>query len=125
MSFWLLKYVHVSCALVSYLLFVLRGVWRLQGSPRLRVRWVRVLPHIVDSLLLASAIGLAVTTRQYPVAFPWLSAKVLALLLYIGLGTMALRFARERRAVLRYWVLAQLTFAYIVWTAWTRRWFFF
>jgi hypothetical protein len=57
---------------------------------------VRVLPHIVDTVLLASAIAMAVISAQYPFAAGWLTAKLIGLLIYIGCGTMALKRGRSQ-----------------------------
>src|SRR5688572_27507284 len=92
----LLKATHVTCVALSYLGFFVRGVWMIRGSPLLERRFVRIAPHVVDSLLLATAIGLAVLLHQNPLAQPWLAAKIVALVLYIALGTIALRRGRER-----------------------------
>ena len=86
----------------------------LRDSPLLRARWIRVVPHIIDTTLLASAIALAVILRQYPLAVGWLTAKLLALLCYIGLGMIALRFGRTRGVRLLAWLAAQGVFFYIV-----------
>jgi hypothetical protein len=59
---------------------------------------VRVLPHIVDTVLLGSAIAMAVISAQYPFAADWLTAKLIGLLIYIGCGTMALKRARSKAA---------------------------
>ena len=120
MDYAILKAIHVSCIAASYLLFVVRGLWMLQESPRLRQRWVRVLPHLVDTLLLASALTMAVMIRQYPFVAAWLTAKVLALVAYIGLGMIALRHGRSRRARTLAWLAAQVVFFYIVAVALTR-----
>lgn len=120
MDYALLKAIHVSCVVTSYTLFAMRGVWMLQESPRLQQRWVRTLPHVVDTLLLASAITMAVMIRQYPFAAGWLTAKVLALAAYIGLGLIALRFGRSRMTRVSAWFLAQAVFFYIVAVAVTR-----
>lgn len=114
MSFLLLKGLHVTCAVTSYTLFFLRGVWSLRGSPIMRQRWVKIVPHVVDTLLLVSAIALAVTIRQYPFVDAWLTAKVFGLLLYIGLGLVALRYGRSNTVRLSAWIMAQLVFIYIV-----------
>lgn len=114
MSFMLLKSVHISCAVLSYMLFFLRGIWSLNESTIMHQRWVRIVPHIVDTLLLSSAIALAWTTGQYPFADDWLTAKVIALLLYIGLGFIALKYARSKPLRIYAWLAAQLVFAYIV-----------
>jgi uncharacterized membrane protein SirB2 len=109
-----LRLIHVSCVAASYLFFVLRGVWMLVHSPLLQQRWVRVVPHVVDSTLLASAIAMAMAIRQYPLVAGWLTAKVVALVCYIGLGMIALRFGRSRGVRLTAWLAAQAAFFYIV-----------
>ncbi len=114
MSYSLLKTLHISCAALSFALFFLRGIWSLNGSAIIRQRWVRIIPHLVDTLLLASAIALAWTIGQYPFADAWLSAKVAALLLYIGLGSVALKYTRSKTLRIYTWLAAQLVFAYIV-----------
>jgi len=90
------KYVHVTCVGLSLAGFAARGVLMLAGSPLLRERFVRVAPHVVDTLLLGSAIWLAAILGQYPFVHGWLTAKVLGLLAYIGLGAVALRHGRTR-----------------------------
>lgn len=86
----------------------------MRDSPLLHRRWVRIAPHVIDTVLLASAIALALMLRQYPFVADWLTAKILALVVYIGLGLMALRFARARRTQLFAWLAAQAVFIYIV-----------
>jgi uncharacterized membrane protein SirB2 len=113
-SYLALKYVHVSCVVLSYALFVARGVWMMRSSPLLAQRWVRIVPHVVDTLLLASAIALAVAIRQYPFAAPWLTAKLVGLVAYIALGMIALKRGRTKRVRLTAWVAAQFVFFYIV-----------
>lgn len=114
MSFLLLKTVHITCVASSYMLFLLRGIWSLNGSPIMRQRWVRIVPHVVDTLLLASAIALAFSIEQYPFVDAWLTAKVIGLLLYIGLGSVALRFGRNKTMRISAWLAAQAVFVYIV-----------
>lgn len=114
MSYFALKYVHVGAVIASFSLFFLRGLWMMTVPGKLAARWVRVVPHVVDTVLLASAIALAAMTAQYPFVQPWLTAKVLALVLYILLGTVAIRRGRTRRVRIIAWVLALLVFGYIV-----------
>ena len=114
MNLLLVKIIHITCAVTSYTLFFLRGVWLMQGSPIMRQRWVKVVPHIMDTLLLVSAVTLAVGTRQYPGEDAWLTAKVTGLVFYIGIGMMAFRFGRTSRTRITAWVVAQLVFLYIV-----------
>jgi len=100
--------------LISYSLFVLRGVWMLRASALLQQRWVKVVPHIVDSVLLLSAITLALQLSLSPLATPWLMTKIIALLLYILLGTLALKRGKTRTIRLLCWLSAQVVFIYIV-----------
>ncbi|MGD8568524.1 MAG: SirB2 family protein [Gammaproteobacteria bacterium] len=110
----LFKSVHVVSISISAVLFVTRGVWLLRDSDRLTRRWVRVAPHIVDTILLLSAIALVIQLHQYPFVHHWLTAKVLALLVYIALGMVAFRFARARRWQVISWVTALVVLAYII-----------
>ncbi len=80
----------------------------------LRQRWLRIVPHFIDTLLLTSAIALAVGIQQYPLYDAWLSAKVTGLLLYIGLGMVAFRFGKTRTTKMTAWIAAQCVFFYIV-----------
>ena len=114
MNYLLLKHLHMTCAALSGALFLLRGLWMLQDSPRLGQRWVRTLPHLVDTVLLASAVTLAIWSAQYPLAQPWLTAKVGALLLYIVLGSVALKRGRSKGIRAAAFLAALATFAYIV-----------
>jgi len=114
MTFLLLKTLHITCAVISYTLFFLRGIWLLNESAIMRQRWVKIAPHIVDTLLLSSALALAYIIEQYPFVDSWLSAKVLALLLYIVLGSVALKYARTRTLRMLSWLVAQAVFGYIV-----------
>ena len=93
----------------------------LRGSRLMHRRWVLVTPHIVDTLLLTSAIIMVVLSGQYPFAQSWLTAKVLALILYIVLGAIALK--RGRNKTVRVWAfIAALTvFAYIGSVAMTKQ----
>jgi uncharacterized membrane protein SirB2 len=118
--YWFAKHVHVTTVWITLTLFVLRGVWMLADSPWLAKRWVRVVPHINDSVLLISAVVLAVVLHQYPLAQAWITAKVAALIVYIGLGMLALRPGRDRRIRAAAWGAALLVFGYIVSVAFTK-----
>jgi len=113
MSFLLLKGLHVTCAFISYTLFFLRGIWSFRDTPVMRQRWVKVVPHVVDTLLLVSAIALAFTIQQYPFVDFWLTAKVIGVFLYIGLGFVALKYGKGRTIRILSWLAAQVVFAYI------------
>jgi len=115
-----LKQLHIACVALSYAGFVVRGVWMMRDSPLLAARWVRIVPHVNDTLLLASVIALAVMSGQYPFQQGWLTAKVIALAVYIVLGTVALRPGRARGRRVAAWIAAQVVFLYIVGVAVTR-----
>jgi uncharacterized membrane protein SirB2 len=117
----LIKTIHMGSALTSISLFAGRGLWMFWRPQDLRRRWIRVLPHVVDTVLLASAILLAVVTWQYPGKDAWLTAKVAGLVVYIVLGTIALKRGRTQGIRAIAFVAALLTFAYIVAVAVTRQ----
>jgi len=119
LSILTIKFIHISCVLLSYTLFFLRGVWMLRASPTLQQRWVKVLPHIVDTALLLSAVTLAFSLSISPLSSPWLMAKIIALLLYILLGTLAIKRGKTLKIRLTAWLSAQLVFIYIVTVALT------
>jgi uncharacterized membrane protein SirB2 len=114
MAYNLLKQLHLCTIGLTLALFVLRGIWMMRQSPRLQARWVRIAPHLNDSLLLASGISLAILTRQYPLVNSWLTAKLFALILYIVLGTLALKRGRTQSQRIAAWLAALLVFGYMV-----------
>ncbi|PXX96380.1 SirB2 family protein [Halomonas sp. LBP4] len=89
-----IKHLHITAATVSILFFVLRAWWSVRQAPLLQQRWVRVVPHLVDTALLALGVTLMVMLSIWPHQHPWLAAKLLALLAYIGLGTVAIKRGR-------------------------------
>jgi uncharacterized membrane protein SirB2 len=115
-----IKLLHQLCALISITGFVIRGLLMLADSPHLNARWVRIAPHVVDTTLLATGIALVVMTRQYPIEQAWLTAKLAALLAYIGLGIVALRYGRTRNTRAAAFAAAVAVFAYIVAVALSR-----
>jgi uncharacterized membrane protein SirB2 len=110
----LIKSIHIACVALSYSLFFLRGIWMLRNSPVMRQRWVRIAPHTVDTVLLASAIALAWQLGISPLTHPWLAAKIVALLAYIAIGSIALKRGKTKRIRLVAWLAAQAVFFYIV-----------
>jgi len=114
MSYLILKNLHLATIAITLTLFLLRGFWMMAESPRLQARWVRIVPHVNDTLLLASGIGLAVLIQQYPLVHGWLSAKFFALIAYIVLGTIALKRGKTRGQRIAAWIAALLVFGYMV-----------
>lgn len=120
LSYLFLKHLHIGCVVLSGAGFLLRGLWMLADSPWRQRLAVRVLPHLVDTILLMSAIAMVVISGQYPFAVDWLTAKLAALLVYIGCGTMALKYARSKGQRAVFLIIALSTFVYIVSVALTR-----
>lgn len=120
----MIKLIHMSTAFISISLFLLRGFWVLRGSSmdkqRMSKKWVKILPHVNDTILLVTAIFLTVRISQYPFTTDWLTAKFVALLIYIIFGMFALKRAKEIKNKVLFFILALLTFSYIVGVALTR-----
>jgi uncharacterized membrane protein SirB2 len=124
----LVKTVHVVCVLLSFAGFFVRGIWMLRDSELMRRRWVRITPQVVDTLLLVSAIVLAIQLRLSPMEQPWLMAKIIALVVYIGVGLVALKLGRSKQVRLYAWLLGLVLFGYIISVAVTKSamgWFAF
>lgn len=117
----LIKGIHVITVLLSISGFILRWIWVMQDSPRLQQRWVRIAPHINDTLLLATAITLAINIKQYPFVHGWLTAKVIALLVYIGLGMATIRHGKSKQQRIFTGLAAILVFIYMLGVARTRQ----
>lgn len=115
----ILKLVHVGAVVLSGAGFVLR--FGLAAAGRLpSARWVRVAPHVVDTVLLASALSLAWIGGFRPLEVPWLEAKLAGLIVYIVAGTVALKRGRTPRVRGAAFAVALVTFAYIVSVALTK-----
>ena len=121
MTYLLVKHLHITCAVLSGSFFLLRGVWMLLESDALQRRWVKVVPHVVDTVLLTTALTMVFWSAQYPFVQPWLTAKVLALLAYIVLGTIALKRGQTKATRTAALVAALAVFAYIVLVALSRK----
>lgn len=126
MDYATLKLIHVSTVALSFVGFTARGLGLLCGAAWVRHRAMRVLPHVIDTLLLLSALGMLWIMRLPPWATPWLRAKIIGLILYIVLGRLALRrapaghAAQSRAMQLIAWVGALVVFGYIVSVAVTK-----
>ncbi len=125
MSYFFLKNIHITLVAISGALFLLRGLWMLARSPLLQASPVKRLPHLVDSLLLASALGLAIWSGQSPTNSTWLLAKVGALIAYILLGALALSYGRTMAMRATALLAATGCYAYMVTTAITKNPLFF
>ena len=114
MDYVVLKSIHQSMAALSFAGFFARGVGMLRDAEWLQARFVRTAPHVVDTVLLASAIALVWTIGLSPFQTPWLMAKIAGLLVYIGLGLVALRLGETKTLRVAAWLAAMVVFAYVV-----------
>ena len=121
MDYVTIKYVHIASAMLSGSLFLLRGYWMMRESTMLQHRVVKILPHVVDTILLASALIMVFWSGQYPFVQNWLTAKVLALIAYIAIGTIALKRGGTKTQRVYAFFAALLVFAYIGLVAITKR----
>jgi uncharacterized membrane protein SirB2 len=114
MDYATIKFIHQCAVVLSISGFAARWLGVLAGAAWVRGRVARSLPHVVDTVLLTSAVALAWKIGLNPLSMPWLTAKIVALLVYIGLGKLALRPASSRATCIAAGALALLTVAYIV-----------
>ncbi|TXC65189.1 invasion protein [Piscinibacter aquaticus] len=120
MDYATLKLIHQGAVAVSITGFFARGAGALSGAAWARGRVARTLPHLVDTVLLISAVALAWMLRLNPLENARLAAKIVGLLAYIGLGMVALKPGRPLALRALAWVAALLCFAQIVTTAITK-----
>lgn len=122
----MIKLIHMSTAFISISFFLLRGFWVFNNSSMMSKKWVKILPHVNDTILLITATLLALSLHQFPFVDGWLTAKFIALIIYIVFGMFALKRAKEMKNKVVFFILALLMFSYIVGVALTRStgWFF-
>jgi len=85
------KHLHVLFVVISVSLFILRFIWKQLDSGLLHKRWVKIVPHVNDTLLLASAIAMLVMTQRAPISDPWVTEKVLGVIGYIFFAMFAIK----------------------------------
>lgn len=115
-----IKLVHLSAVMLSLTGFVVRGAASLAGAGWVGSRAARTLPHVVDTVLLLSALLLAWMLRLTPGDAPWLGAKLVGLVAYVGLGVVALRPGRSLKVRAAAWVAALATAGWMVSVAITK-----
>jgi uncharacterized membrane protein SirB2 len=113
----ILKHIHMTAVAASGLFFLLRGLWMMHESSLLNAKFTRVLPHIIDTVLLLSAAGLVLEMGSIPL---WVQVKVVALFVYIFLGVVAFRLAKGWGSRVTAFVAALLTFGFIISVAVTK-----
>ncbi|KAA0910710.1 SirB2 family protein [Pusillimonas sp. ANT_WB101] len=111
MNYLLIKHVHVTAVTLSILLFALRSYWSVIDSDKLRNKAVRILPHIIDTILLVAGVTLAAVIGPEQ---PWILAKIVGLLFYIGVGTIAIKRGKTPKSRAIAAIIAIAIFAYII-----------
>ncbi len=107
-------HIHGLAVLLSLILFITRGIWMLQESPKLKARWVKISPHIIDTVLLVSAlIASYLMFWRYGANPAYVTVMIVGLLVYIGIGLVALRLGKTKAIRGSAFVLAVLVFLYI------------
>lgn len=120
MDYLTVKLVHQVAVALSLTGFFVRGAASLGGARWVGGRAAKTLPHIVDSVLLLSAVMLAWMLRLGPADAPWLLAKIVGLLAYVLLGVVALRPGRPPAVRAAFWLAALVTAGWIVSVAMTK-----
>ncbi|MEM8814786.1 MAG: SirB2 family protein [Pseudomonadota bacterium] len=112
-SYTLIKTIHALTALISIAGFLLRGYWMLTANPMLQAKLTRVLPHVVDTLFLLTGIVLLIQLGGSPLTQTWMLLKIGGLVVYIVLGTIAIKRGRTLAIRTTALIAALLVFAYI------------
>jgi len=121
MDYATLLKIHLVAVGISLALFVLRGAWRMMDSPLNNRKWVKIVPHVNDSILLAAAIGMLVVAGLNPLDHGWIMAKIGGLIAYIVLGTIAIKRGETARTRILAFVGALAVFGYIAMVAVTKQ----
>lgn len=110
-----IKWVHIAAVLASGSLFLLRGLLLQVGQNRVAMATsVRYLSYSIDTVLLTAAMMLLTILPRAMFANGWLTAKVVLLVVYVVLGTFALKRARTPRVRLACYLLALLVFGFML-----------
>lgn len=113
-----LKHTHMLLATLSVSLFLLRYLWLECGSSLIEKKWVKVLPHVIDTLLLTSAAALLLYVPWHQQA--WLWEKLILVICYIGCGFMVMKFAKRASTRSLFFLTASLCVLGIVQLARTK-----
>lgn len=109
-----IKAVHIAAVIASGSLFFLRGAAVQFGAQWAMAAPLRYLSYSIDTMLLTAALMLATILHQFPFVHGWLTAKVLLLVCYVALGSLALKRGRTRAVRASCWVAALLVYLFMV-----------
>ncbi|HEX5693561.1 MAG TPA: SirB2 family protein [Arenimonas sp.] len=112
-----IKMVHVAAVLASGGLFAVRGALVLAGVKWAMAAPLRYLSYTIDTVLLTAALMLLTALKLNPFVVPWLSVKLALLVVYVVLGSLALKRARSRRSRALFYAAALATFGFMYFVA--------
>jgi len=120
MVYYWVKNLHLTTVALNICIFMLRFYWMMQKSVWLDKKPVRYFSITNDTLLLIAGISMALMSQQYPFVAPWLTAKLIMLLVYIVFGSIALKRGSSMRIRVIFGVMALGCVLYIVSVAYSR-----
>lgn len=109
-----LRHIHIACAILTITLFVFRGGLMIADSALLQSPVMKILPHVIDTVLLTAALMLTTVIHQYPFSTGWLTMKVVLLVAYIVLGSVAIKRGRTKGIRVAAFVAALLVLGFLV-----------
>ena len=112
MNYLFLKYIHLVSVAASFALFFVRGLWIIRSYPRSEEAWARILPHVVDTVLVLSAVWLLFSSPQKGWPGDWLTIKLLLIAVYVALALYVFHVARGLVTRMLLWVMALLVFLF-------------
>jgi uncharacterized membrane protein SirB2 len=114
LTYLLIKSLHMFSALATISGFMLRGYWMMSQSDKLELRITRIAPHVIDTVFLLSGIAMVWLLQLDAFSQPWLLAKFAGLIVYVVLGTIAIKRGPTMQIRIIAFVSALAVFAYIV-----------
>lgn len=115
-----LLHAHIALVVLSVGLFAMRWVGVLAGGHWPLQRRTRVVSMVFDTTLLCAGVTLWWLLQLHPLQQPWLGTKLVLLVMYIVLGTFALKRAHRWVGKLVFGLLALAVVAHMVAIAQTR-----
>jgi len=113
MNYIAIKHLHMTAAILSIVFFMIRAYWSVTGSALLGRRIVKIVPHIVDTVLLVCGITLSILLGAAGMQ-PWVLTKIVLVVVYIGVGTIAIKRGKTAKTRGTAALIAIAIFFYIV-----------
>lgn len=109
-----IKLLHITCVISTLTLFSIRVFWKFFFPHLLQQRWVKILPHTIDTTLFLSGIALVILLQQYPFVHDWITIKLFAVVTYIVSGALVLTYAKTFAGRLMALCISVLSAIYII-----------